>query len=112
MPTMCGARTLKWLGRTLRRRLVIRRILVIALVSVFSAMAAYVAVAPADATASASKDGAQPTSAQSSGSVASPSDKGWIGRSNEFANLLIEIDKKHSPESASHDGLSQYDDKI
>jgi Bacterial protein of unknown function (DUF885) len=91
---------------------VIRRILVIALVSVFSAMAAYVAVAPADATASASKDGAQPTSAQSSGSVASPSDKGWIGRSNEFANLLIEIDKKHSPESASHDGLSQYDDKI
>jgi hypothetical protein len=91
---------------------VIRRILGIALVSMFLAMAAYVAVALADASASASKDGAQPTSAPSTGSVASPSDKGWIGRSNEFANLLIEIDKKHSPESASHDGLSQYDDKI
>lgn len=90
----------------------IRRILGIALVSMFLAMAAYVAVALADASASASKDGAQPTSAPSTGSVASPSDKGWIGRSNEFANLLIEIDKKHSPESASHDGLSQYDDKI
>jgi hypothetical protein len=41
-----------------------------------------------------------------------PADKTWIARSNEFANLLIEVEKKHSPESASAEGLSQYDEKI
>jgi len=39
-------------------------------------------------------------------------DKGWIARSNEFANLLIDIEKKHAPESASSEGLSQYDELI
>src|SRR5271157_5875545 len=39
-------------------------------------------------------------------------DQGWIARSNEFANLLIDIEKKHSPESASSEGLSQYDELI
>jgi len=39
-------------------------------------------------------------------------DKSWIAHSNEFANLLIEIEKKHSPERASGDGLSQYDELI
>src|SRR5437016_2020608 len=39
-------------------------------------------------------------------------DKTWIGRSNEFANVLIDIEKKHSPERASADGLSQYDELV
>ena len=39
-------------------------------------------------------------------------EQGWIGRSNEFANLLFDIEKKHSPESASSQGLSQYDELI
>jgi len=42
---------------------------------------------------------------------ANQADKGWIERSNEFANLLIDVEKKHSPEAASADGLSQYDEK-
>jgi uncharacterized protein (DUF885 family) len=44
--------------------------------------------------------------------TASASDKAWIAKSNNYANLLIEIEKKHSPESASHDGLKQYDELI
>jgi uncharacterized protein (DUF885 family) len=50
--------------------------------------------------------------AQTSGQVApaaTGADEAWIGRSNKFANLLIDIEKKHSPERASADGLSQYD---
>jgi uncharacterized protein DUF885 len=39
-------------------------------------------------------------------------DQGWIARSNEFANLLIDIENKHLPESASGQGLSQYDELI
>jgi uncharacterized protein (DUF885 family) len=39
-------------------------------------------------------------------------DKAWIARSNEFANVLIDIEKKHSPERASADGLSQYDESV
>jgi uncharacterized protein DUF885 len=43
---------------------------------------------------------------------AADSDKSWIAKSNDYANLLIEIEKKHSPESASADGLRQYDELI
>ena len=39
-------------------------------------------------------------------------EQAWITRSNEFANLRIDIEKKHSPESASSEGLSQYDELI
>jgi hypothetical protein len=39
-------------------------------------------------------------------------DKAWIARSNEFANLLIDIEKRHAPERASADGLSQFDELI
>jgi uncharacterized protein (DUF885 family) len=53
--------------------------------------------------------GAANASAQSS---ASASDKAWIAKSNDYANLLIEIEKKHSPESASQDGLKQFDELI
>jgi hypothetical protein len=91
----------------LRRRLVIKCILGVALVAAASAIAASVVAVPFDLSGSASHSAAQTASA-----AANQADKGWIARSNEFANLLIEIDKKHSPESASSDGLSQYDEKI
>jgi uncharacterized protein (DUF885 family) len=44
--------------------------------------------------------------------AAADSDKAWITRSNQYADLLIEIEKKHSPEAASSDGLKQYDELI
>jgi hypothetical protein len=64
---------------------------------------------------SASMAQAQDTSgkdAAASTPVAKKPEQGWISRSNEFANLLIDIEKKHSPESASAEGLSQYDELI
>ena len=48
----------------------------------------------------------------SSASAAVDNDKSWIAKSNEYAGLLTEIEKKHSPESASADGLKQYDELI
>lgn len=54
----------------------------------------------------------QTSTAQAGASAAASSDKGWIARSNEFANQLIEIEKKYSPERASADGLSQYDELV
>jgi Bacterial protein of unknown function (DUF885) len=45
-------------------------------------------------------------------SATSPEDKSWIAHSNEFADLLIDIEKKHAPERASADGLSQYDELV
>ncbi len=54
-----------------------------------------------------------PTSSSASSTTAgADSDKSWIAKSNDYANLLIEIEKKHSPESASADGLKQYDELI
>ena len=50
--------------------------------------------------------------ASSNASVSGDNDKSWIAKSNEYANVLIDIEKKHSPESASHDGLKQYDELI
>jgi hypothetical protein len=84
---------------------VIRRILGIALVAAVLVAAIYVAATPGDASAS-------DTAAQSAGVQAGQADKNWIARSNEFANMLIAIEKKHSPESASSEGLSEYDEKI
>ena len=78
----------------------IRRILGVGLVVAISATAGYLAMAhpAADATSTAA--------------AGADSDKAWIARSNEYANLLIDIEKKHSPESASSDGLKQYDELI
>jgi Bacterial protein of unknown function (DUF885) len=84
-----------------------RRILAVALVVGLSATSMYVLTAPRDASAAANDVAAPPTA-----DATTPADKSWIARSNEFANLLIDIEKKHSPESASADGLSQYDEKI
>jgi Bacterial protein of unknown function (DUF885) len=84
---------------------VIRRILGIVLVVAASVVPAYVAVMPGAASE-------HYTTAQAASTSANQDDKGWIARSNEFANLLIDIEKRHSPEDASADGLSQYDEKI
>jgi len=39
-------------------------------------------------------------------------DRGWIAVSNSYANLLTEVEFKHHPESASTQGLSEFDNKI
>ena len=36
-------------------------------------------------------------------------DKSWIAQSNQYTNLLIDINNKHQPEGASRQGLAQYD---
>jgi uncharacterized protein (DUF885 family) len=48
----------------------------------------------------------------SAAAVPAQPQQAWIAKSNEFANLLFDIEKKHSPESASAQGLSQYDGLI
>jgi hypothetical protein len=78
---------------------VIRRFAGISAVILIAGVAGALALSPANSNASASAAGAD-------------SDKSWIARSNEYASLLIEIEKKHSPESASHDGLKQYDELV
>jgi hypothetical protein len=85
---------------------VIRRILGVAVITAITAAAVYVAFASDSAFAAANAARQAPVSTPDQG------DKSWIARSNEFANLLIEVEKKHAPESASADGLSQYDEKI
>jgi hypothetical protein len=72
----------------------------VGLVAAISATAVYVIAAP------------QPADASTAPAAGADNDKAWIARSNEYANLLIDIEKKHSPESASHDGLKQYDELI
>jgi hypothetical protein len=71
-----------------------------------TAASAYIAFASDSALAATN------AARQAPASTANQGDKSWIARSNEFANLLIEVEKKHAPESASADGLSQYDEKI
>jgi hypothetical protein len=63
----------------------------------------------------ASSQSATPSRAasQAPAAAANPQpDRAWIARSNEYANLLIDIEKKYSPESASAEGLRQYDELI
>jgi uncharacterized protein (DUF885 family) len=42
----------------------------------------------------------------------SPQDQKWIATSNGYARLLTEVEFKHRPESASTQGLSEFDNKI
>lgn len=84
----------------------IRRILGVAVITATTAASAYIAFASDSALAATN------AARQAPASTANQGDKSWIARSNEFANLLIEVEKKHAPESASADGLSQYDEKI
>ena len=71
--------------------------------------------APPSVAPSAASSAAAPAPAASqdpANSGAAPADRAWIARSNEYANLLIDIEKKYSPESASAEGLSLYDQLI
>lgn len=86
----------------------IRRILGVALVTAVAAAAACLVAMPGSASSSADHAATR----QTAGSTGDPADKSWIARSNEFANLLIDVENRHSPESASADGLSQYDQEI
>jgi len=39
-------------------------------------------------------------------------DHGWIAVSNDYTNLLVQVEMKHDPESGSREGLSQYDELV
>jgi hypothetical protein len=39
-------------------------------------------------------------------------DKNWIARSNQYAQMLLDVGMKHSPEAASRQGLAQFDEEI
>jgi uncharacterized protein (DUF885 family) len=41
-----------------------------------------------------------------------PANAAWIAASNKYANLLTDVEFKHRPESASSQGLSEFDNKI
>jgi hypothetical protein len=41
-----------------------------------------------------------------------PAAQSWIEKSNRYTNLLLDIDKKYSPEEASSEGLAEYDTRI
>jgi len=43
---------------------------------------------------------------------AQTADRGWIAASNNYTNMLLAVEMKHSPESGSRQGLSEYDTKI
>jgi Bacterial protein of unknown function (DUF885) len=55
---------------------------------------------------------AAPQDAPAPASPAADSHTGWIERSNGYTELLLDITKKHSPETASAEGLAPYDDQI
>lgn len=38
--------------------------------------------------------------------------KAWIEKSNQYTNLVLDVDKKYDPEEASSEGLAEYDSKI
>lgn len=48
--------------------------------------------------------------AQNSGQ--GPGDQAWIAQSDRYTQMLLDIDKKYSPELESRQGLAEYDDKI
>jgi hypothetical protein len=41
-----------------------------------------------------------------------PADHAWIATSNDFTQMLLKIEMKHSPESGSRQGLAEYDELI
>ncbi len=85
----------------------IRRILAVLLLATASVGLAFVAQHGGVTHAAAKAAAAQTTT------PATPAaDKAWIARSNEFAKLLTDVTNKHTPEAASADNLSQYDELI
>jgi Bacterial protein of unknown function (DUF885) len=84
---------------------------VLLLTSTSLAMAQVTASNATAAPASAASQARAAAPAPASSNAAQP-DRTWITRSNEYANLLIDIEKKYSPESASSEGLTQYDELI
>lgn len=42
----------------------------------------------------------------------STADQTWIAQSNRYTQMLLDIDKKYSPEEESREGLSEYDEQI
>ena len=39
-------------------------------------------------------------------------EKAWIERSNDYTNQFVEVQLRHSPEEASHEGVAKFDEFI
>ena len=78
----------------------IRRFAGISAVILIAGVAGPFALSPANSNASAG-----------TAAVAADIRQIWIAKSNEYASLLIEIEKKHSPIRLA-DGLKQYDELV
>ncbi len=76
-------------------------VLVLALFSSFSAF-----------SQTASAPSRTPAPLPSSTRTSPSPDKGWVAISNRYADMLIQVQFKYSPESASQQGLSQFDTKV
>jgi hypothetical protein len=48
----------------------------------------------------------------SSALAQTPAPPAWIAKSNAYTQQLLDLDKKYSPESASYEGLAEYDPQI
>jgi uncharacterized protein (DUF885 family) len=63
------------------------------------------------AQAPATQQPSAPAAAPSSTPV-SVADKAWVVRSNQYTQMLLDVQRKHSPESSSAQGLENYDSSI
>jgi uncharacterized protein (DUF885 family) len=67
--------------------------------------AAAIPAAPAAATSSSA-------SAANPSAPAAAAQPAWIVRSNQYTQMLLDVQMKHSPERASQEGLVKYDSSI
>jgi uncharacterized protein (DUF885 family) len=57
--------------------------------------------------------GAQtPAAAPAASAAAAPAQPAWVARSNEYTQMLLDVQLKHSPEGGSRQGLAKYDPLI
>ncbi|WP_462268099.1 DUF885 domain-containing protein [Mucilaginibacter sp.] len=56
--------------------------------------------------------GASQLSLQTQAQTTSGNSKAWVTKSNRYTQLLIDLDKKYSPEYGSSEGLAEYDTRI
>src|ERR1039458_8680676 len=73
--------------------------------SLVAANSACGAQAPAAATSSSAV-------AAKSSAPAAAAELAWVVRSNQYTQMLLDVQLKHSPESASAKGLAKYDPSI
>jgi hypothetical protein len=66
-------------------------------------------VANAQATPAPTSSAAAPASAATAKVPAAAPEPEWVKRSNQYTQMLLDVQFKHSPESGSQQGLAKYD---